>query len=327
MEIHIQFSKKRIQLKKWYKDFINDYSSLNSKIYIFGIYRYKNNILFCDFKIKDYINNKLNSSSAHVYINDLYQALKYNIFNKIDLKNNHINVFKKEFLLDYLNDSKNNDSFSFFTQFNKTFKFNKQLIAIDCIKEMKENNWYQAKGVEWVGWFLEFKFNQFINDNNLKEFILMKDFKDKFKLDFDLFFTKDNFYGDLKCSDLTKKQAIGNDQKNTLKAIEKYNKLWYIIYEHTTLKDKDFNNEMAKARMELFNIKDNKISYANKMKHSVIFKKMRIFEINQNNFKYILSDFKQRHNSGKNKNPRNLKFLLNKDNMNNSIIYTYTKED
>lgn len=45
---------------------------------------------------------------------------------------------------------------------------------------------------------------------------------------------------------------------------------------------------MAKERKELFKINNSKISYVNKMKHSVIFKQMRIFEINESNFKYIL---------------------------------------
>ncbi|WP_322876381.1 hypothetical protein RRG38_02495 [Mycoplasmopsis felis] len=67
---------------------------------------------------------------------------------------------------------------------------------------------------------------------------------------------------------------------------------------------------MAKARTELFKINNSKISYANKMKHSVIFKKMRIFEINESNFKYILSDFKQGHNSGTNYNKREPKFFI-----------------
>ncbi|BBU47840.1 hypothetical protein JPM2_5330 [Mycoplasmopsis felis] len=63
------------------------------------------------------------------------------------------------------------------------------------------------------------------------------------------------------------------------------------------------------------------------MKHSVIFKQMRIFEINESNFKYILSDFKQGHNSGTNHNKREPKFLLNKENINNSIVYTYISKD
>ncbi|WP_322902195.1 hypothetical protein [Mycoplasmopsis felis] len=75
--------KKRIQLKSWYNEFINEYQSNETKIYIFGIYKYNDNVLFCDFKITDYINNKLNSSSAHVYINDLYQGLTYNISRKL----------------------------------------------------------------------------------------------------------------------------------------------------------------------------------------------------------------------------------------------------
>ncbi|WP_322908803.1 hypothetical protein [Mycoplasmopsis felis] len=59
----------------------------------------------------------------------------------------------------------------------------------------------------WTTWsVLEFKFKQFVNSQNIDNLIFVKDYKDKFDLDFDLFFNDENFYGDLKCSDLSKKQ-------------------------------------------------------------------------------------------------------------------------
>ncbi|WP_420830972.1 hypothetical protein [Mycoplasmopsis felis] len=116
----------------------------------FWCLKYNDNVLFCDFKITDYINNKLNSSFAHIYINGFYQGLKYNIFNKVDLRNNHICIIKSNYLYKYINENNHNfqNLFSVFSNFNKTFNFNETLMAINCIKEMKENDWYQAKGVE-----------------------------------------------------------------------------------------------------------------------------------------------------------------------------------
>lgn len=51
-------------------------------------------------------------------------------------------------------------------------------------------NWYQAKGTEWPGWFLEFKVDEFIKDENCSHIMLYTGNKNKSEgmLDFDLFF-------------------------------------------------------------------------------------------------------------------------------------------
>ena len=144
------------------------------------------------------------------------------------------------------------------------------------------------------------------------------------KKDFDLYFKNDDFYGDLKASDINAKEAPGNDQNTTIEAINYHGKLWYIIYEHETKKDTDYNNEMAIARMELIGTpyqKGSKISYKTRMKHSVNFKKMEILELNQINMHEVLRDFNQGHNS--NGNVRNIKFKIDKKNIDNFIIYSY----
>lgn len=85
-------------------------------------------------------------------------------------------------------------------------------------------------------------------------------------------------------------------------------------------------NEMAIRRMQLINHnwqEGNHVSYASRMKHSVNFKRMRIFELNSVNMHNILSDFNQGHNSGPAMAERVAKFLLNKENMNNSVIFTF----
>lgn len=324
--------KKRMQLKRWYKDFYNEYKDMpNTTINIMGIYHYDGMEVYCDFSIPDYINKEMHSSSAHVYTNDIYQAVKNGIFEKVDLFGNHITTIKGIKLKDYFDGSiKESPVVGLFKKFNHSFAFDEWLSANKCIKEMLDKNWYQAKGAEWPGWFLEFKVDEFITRENCSSIMLYTGNKNKAKgiLDFDLFFGALNFYGDLKASDIKKKETPGNDQKNTLDAISQYGRLWYIIYEHETIKDKDMSNEMAIARMELINPsyhyrEGDKISYQQKMKHSVKFKKMHIFELNEVNMHEILSDFNQGHNSGPAMAERAAKFLLNKENMNNSIIYSY----
>lgn len=324
--------KKRLQLKKWFKSFYNEYSPIsNTSVKLIGIYHYDGLVLFVNFKIEDYIDRKLNSSAAHVYTNDLYQGFSNGYFEKIDQKENHIEVLTTRTFKGFLSGNKlENPIFSLFRKFNSDLEFGKWIYADNAISEMKENNWYQWKGAEWAGWFLEYKFSSFLVAENCQgEMVYIGNIKDKNQklLDFDLFFPTANFYGDLKASDIDKNEAPGNDQENVLEAINKYEKLWYIIYEHKTEKDSVHNNEMAIKRMKLIGTPYNngdKISYAKKMKHSVEFLQMKIFELNRINLNETLTIFNQGHQpSGEKRKP---KFLINKKNIENFIVYSYKAE-
>lgn len=322
--------KKRMQLQRWYKDFYNLHHNIpNETINLIGIYHYDGMEIYCDFNLDSYIGKKMHSSSAHVYTNDLYQAVRNGVFEKIDMNKNKITVIKGINLKDYFEGNiLKNPVVALFEKFNSQFEFNKWLQADECIRLMLVSDWYQAKGAEWPGWFLEFKVDEFINREHCESVMVYTGNKNKSAgmLDFDLFFSSLNFYGDLKASDIKKKEAPGNDQTNTLTAISQYGRLWYIIYEHETIKDRERNNEMAIARMKLIDPSyktGDHISYASKMKHSVNFKRMRIFELNAVNMHEILSDFNQGHNSGPSMAERAAKFLLSKENMNNSVIFTY----
>ncbi len=322
--------KKRMQLKKWYKDFYREYKDKpNTTINLIGVYHYDDMEVYCDFNLTDYIDRKLNSSSAHVYINDIFQAMKNGTFDKTDINGNRITIVKGRYLKDFFDGKRAiNPVVALFEKFNSEFTFDQWLRADNCIREMRDNNWYQAKGTEWAGWFLEFKIDNFIQREGCASLILYTGNKNKAEgmLDFDLFFSTMNFYGDLKASDIGKKEAPGNDKNNTLEAISQYGRLWYIVYEHETIKDKEMDHEMAIARMKLFNAnfkEGDHVSYISRMKHSVNFKRMQIFELNAVNMHSILSDFNQGHNSGDAMAARVAKFLLDKENMNNSIIYSY----
>ena len=322
--------KKRMQLQKWYKDFYKEHKdNVNETINLIGIYHYDGMEVYCDFNLQDYIDKKMHSSSAHVYTNDLYQAVKTGIFEKIDMNGNKITSIKGIELKNFFKRvTTKNPVISLFEKFNSRFGFNTWLKADSCIQQMLEAKWYQAKGTEWPGWFLEFKVDEFIQQENCPNIMLYTGNKNKAEgmLDFDLFFGTLDFYGDLKASDIKKKEAPGNDQENTLQAISKFGRLWYIVYEHDTIKDKEKANEMAIKRMKLIDPswKDgDHVSYVSRMKHSVNFKRMRIFELNAVNMHDILSEFNQGHNSGPAMAERVAKFLLNKENMNNSVIFTY----
>lgn len=318
--------KKRMQLKEWYKDFYEEYKNKeNSNIRILGLYHYDSMATFIEFQLENYIHKKLNSSSAHVYINDIYQGLKHGIFHKIDSRNNNITVIPQRMFKNYiLGVEQKNEIFEFFETFNNSFKFNDWLPADASILEMKNGNWYQWKGTEWAGWYLEYKFSEFINSKDENIVVYIGNQKTSDHLDFDLFFPKENFYGDLKASDIDKKEAPANDQDTVLETISKNEKIWYVIYEHETIKDSTRNNEMAIKRMNLINtpyVEGEKISYASRMKHSVKFRKMQIFELNRVNMNETLSAFNQgKQPSGA---ARKAKFSIKKNNIDNFIIYSY----
>ena len=151
------------------------------------------------------------------------------------------------------------------------------------------------------------------------------------QLDFDLWFDEDNFFGYLKASDNCQKVAIGNDQTNFIECINSYDKFWYIVYEHETIKDSAANNYPA-TRFRTHYIKDNnewdpkkpcnELSSCSRMKLAVKFTHMYIIELNKVNYKYVLSEFKQ----GKQPNgdARKPKFKINKSNIDNFIVYRYT---
>lgn len=371
--------KKRLQLKKWYRDVYDEYNFReNSNVRIVGIYRYDGMHIFVEFDTADYMENKLNSSSAHVYSNDLYQALTNDYFTKKDQKGNTITTIASRNFKKYIDDttivaeftstkptpkgeittesesttptlakvyeegvtaefvsskpipikSMKNSIFELFAKFNNSFSFGEWITAAEAIEKMKSKNFYQWKGTEWAGWFLECEIDEFIETEQCQDIMIyIGNKKTDDLLDFDLYFGNDDFFGDLKASDIDKKDAPGNDQDATLEAINYNGKLWYVIYEHETKKDKDYNSEMAIARMELIGTpyqKGGKISYQSRMKHSVNFKKMEILELNRINMHEVLRDFNQGRNSDG--NARNLKFIINKRNIDNFVIYSYESD-
>lgn len=326
--------KKRMQLKKWYKDIIEYYNDKpHYNVRFIGVYHYQSNIIFTEFIKDSYIKKKMNSSAAHVYTNDLYQAMKDGTFKRKDRNKNELVTIKYIKFKDYLDGNLreyNNDLFNIFAMFNDNDYFGKWISAKVAIPEMYENKWNKWKETEWPGWYLEFKIDNFIKEKCLESKILYVGsyHKKEGELDFDLWFGEENFYGDLKASDITKKEAPGNDQKNFIECINKYDKFWYIIYEHNTVKDSVENDyEATRFRANYLKEKNewpknkpfDELSYCKRMKNSVKFIKMYIIELNRINFRDVLSDF----NQGKQPNgdPRKPKFKIPKNNIDNFIVY------
>lgn len=112
-----------------------------------------------------------------------------------------------------------------------------------------------------------------------------------------------------------------------MNAINRHGRLWYVIYEHETIKDVDRNSEMAIERMDLLgtpHTEGGEISYKNRMKHSVKFTRMRICELNRINMNEALTVFNQGHQP--NGSARRPKFLINKRNIDNCVVFSYDKK-
>lgn len=328
--------KKRIQLPDWYQDFCARLKeeNLDYDVKFIGVYHYKENIVFADFIKDTYLQHGLHNSAAHIYINDLYQGMTYGVFQKTDKYGNIIFAIRNYNLCEYMKGGKLRDSiFDIFAKFNNGFPFGRWLQAIDKIKEMHEHNWSQWRQAEWPGWFLEYKFDDFVVKNNLQNRMnyVGQSQKGKGNLDFDICFECGNYYGDLKASDIHKKETPGNDQQNLIDCLMQYNKFWYIIYEHETEKDIDHGGEAMKARNEYIKSVDphynkGEKSYAQRMKYSVNFKKMTVLELNPINYKNVLKAFNQGHQP--NGTARAPKFNILKKHLNddNFVVFRYTYE-
>ena len=322
--------KKRVQLANWYKEFAStiDLQHMDYEISLLGVYHYQGNIVFVHLDESTYLRKKMHNSSAHVYVNDLYQAMRYGVFKKTDAFNNKVAAIRCNKIRDYIIGNESNDVnlFDLFRRFNNGFTFGEWLYALDIIREMHQGAWEKWQETEWAGWFLEYKFNKFTLDNNITSKMRYVSQKRAGEWDFDIRFDDDDFYGDLKASDISRGKAPGNDKSNLTECICQHDKFWYVIYEHETIKDADRNGQAAAERVRYIKSVDSSFnkpetSYKNRMKHSVKFVKMYIIELNRINYREVLSNFNQGHQPGG--NPRKQKFMINKRNIENFIVFRY----
>ena len=321
--------KKRIQIPTWWIDFVDTYGEKFDVRFI-GVYHYDDMVILSDFDINTYKNRMVNNSSAHVYTNDLFQALSYGVFTKIDQYDNLINTISVRYFKDYLNGKLPNSYtnrqriFDVFKDFNESFVFDQVLKANTAITEMKENQWCKWREAEWGGFYLEFKFVQYLDSHDYTLIVRYVQNKNDDDLpDLDLYFPTSKFYGDLKSSDTKNTEVMGNDKETIMTCLNRDRRVWYVVYEHDTVKDKDVpGNPMTRFWNEQLG-KENPLSYVTKMKHSVTYRKMSIYEINRANSGTILKDFNQGHQpDGK---PRKTKISIKKREADNYVVYRYSR--
>ena len=327
--------KKRIQIGKNFKPISKQENTL-----LLGVYHYDNDNIFCIFDKKSYENSSANNASAHISTIDICKAKELGVFKKTDIKNNKLTVFTEEnfakvfdeFLLNKHIDIDN--EINVFQEFSKTL--NTTWLGVDCYDEMRQNHCNNAKQGEWTGFYLEYKFEQFLNQNHsYKKYCQYIQKKSKNEIDLDLWFEQGQFLGDLKAhtnnikdkdinkTDLKGDEAdlIGNDEFNAYQAVKLYGKIWYVAFNHSTKKDKDNGAKVMKKWNEI-RCKDS-MGYLSRMKYSIQLKSFDILEINKTNIKYLKA-----FNQGKNSNgkPRPRKILIDKADLKNDNFAIYRQK-
>ena len=158
--------KKRIQLKDWYKPAYYRLKASGFSVHFLGVYHYEGNVVFVDFSPETYLQRKMHNSSAFVYVNDLYRAMKDGVAQRIDLHGNVITTIRGNSLEEHLGRfggstrrSSNDDLIKVFSDFNSCMPFKKWLSGKVAIAGMRDASWPKWRETEWPGWYLEYKFS------------------------------------------------------------------------------------------------------------------------------------------------------------------------
>lgn len=308
--------KKRIQIPKEWKEALQ-----SRNILLLGIYKYKDNTVIAAFDPSKYKSNKLNNSSAHIHTIDIKKAMEFGIFSKTDSKGNHITVCRADRFNEFLTAHFKGQAvqlpaeLDFLDKFANTIP--KKWMGKDCYAEMLAAKYRSAKQSEWPGYYFEYLFEKYSNENPYtKRICVFVADKGEGTLDFDLNFA-DKFPGDLKCHSEDSSGILGNDKWSIDKAISIYGRLWYVVLSHSTKKDSAHGFKVT----EYWNTalgKEDKRSYGGRMKHSVQHKSFQVLEINKANRGHA-SDFRQGHQpSG---DPREVKIKISNRAVDNFLIY------
>lgn len=311
---HLIF-KKRIQISKGWQNQLKEDNS-----FLIGLYKYKDTVIYTFFDKTNYINRITNNSSAHISTFDLLNAQRDGIFTKKDIRQNIITTVRRDKIKEFLKIKiKTKDYLSKEILLFENFKnnLNKNYHGIDCYSEMIKSNYKNKFQPEWIGFFIEYKFEEFlIKHPENTEICNFQSNKKGGDIDLDLNFNN-KYFGDLKTHSNHSTAILGNDRININNALKRHSKIWYIVFNHDTQKDSERAFEVTRF-WNKSQQKEDLMSYSTKMKNNITFSDLKILEINSYNIQY-LSEFRQ----GKNSNglPRNSKIKINKTDLSNFLIY------
>lgn len=326
--------KKRIQIPRKWVDVHQAALDVGLTPRFIGIYHYGDVTIFVDFDPSTYVRRKANNSAAHVATNDLYQAQTLGQFSRVDRNGNRLTSVRSDQFEAYLRQGykQQDPRVRALDRFNSEFLTGQTIAALEAVQEMHRAAWPDRFQGEWPGFYLEYRLDAFLRSHRLRNVVQFQKEKRRDTFDCDLAFMAGpelEYYGDLKSSDVTRRESPGNDAEAISRCVAQYGRFWYVIYEHETRHARD-NSDLAtiawnewKRSVGYERTKGyDPLSYARRFKETVRFVKMSILEVNEANFKVVLGDFAQgRQPDGA---ARALKVMINKRNVDNFLIYSRT---
>lgn len=320
--------KKRIQLGSNFKETVANNKAQRIETILLGVYHYEDTLIFAEFDAESYAFGKSNNSAAHIHSFDLQRAVKDGIFTKTDKGNHRIMAFMPNKIADFLEikfgnakDPLENLKAVFGTFYSSVPK---EWVGIDCYQQMLEANWEDRRQTEWAGFYHEYRLSKFLDENpEFKHTVIFQKNKTKDSIDLDLYYPEMKTYGDLKAHTVGD-TIIGNSYETLEKAI-KIGPLYYVICEHTTIKDIEFQYRTLLywhnfIREEKLRSHD-PMSQKNRMKGQVNLVDFLIVQIDQFNMDRLSSFQKGFMNSDG--NPRKEKFTINKKDIDNFLVYKH----
>jgi hypothetical protein len=255
---------------------------------------------------------------------DLSKAQQSGIFAKQDYFNNHITTFTPSFVPNFLNAKFQIDAKIILPKIVHIVdrfygNLDKHWDGKQCYQEMMADHYCNAFQPEWAGFYLEYQMDKGIRENRLGGLIEHTPKKHGSGIDLDLYFPTLDTYGDLK-THTNETSILGNDL-NTIHYLlndpQKRRSLYYIIVQHHTDKDSDYNYEVTKFWNESLH-KTDLMSYGKKMKHDVDLTGYYLLEINHSNEKYLDVFSQGKNSNGKQRNP---KFSISLKNIDGFLIH------
>lgn len=285
--------KKRIQIPNW---FLSEYEIYSKKapVVFMGVYSYKDNAVFVNFEVSNYLKNKAHNSSAHILTDDLKIATLEGYAYRKDVRGNVLFAFNGKSFDIFVNKfitKIDSSTPQMFLEFDRFFQSLPTLWnGIECYKDMISANYSRKFQPEWQSSFQEFMFANGIRSNLINDSIVTSNLNRGLNsIDLDLYFPQTKEYGDLKMHSINSSAILGNKTSTIQKCIENNRSVYYIVFEHDTIFDKHRNYTVT----EFWNYTQKKAdlrSYAGRMKNSISLRKMVILQINNQNVRY-LNDF------------------------------------
>ena len=306
---------KRIQYNVTWRDFFNEYGDKGEVLWL-GLYSYKNANVWAYFDPGTYLikheGKDMRSKggfkaqySCHIFLNDLYQGIQNECFKKTDKNGNTVGAISSDYLRRFFDvgwEVKNPIIDTIECINSDKVEWNKWIMANRAISYMKGlksitgfNQWKQNL---WNGWYIEALYSEYLH-NHPSEYIdyvattdnadVLIEYKNS-GLDLAFPEKKHHFIGDLKAICEGEGNTLLNDERRVKAALDKYKRIWFVIYIHQKKQGKTNDYEMVKWRNEYIRSEGEwdykKYPEFNPMSapytpHSVAYSEMVVIELNE----------------------------------------------